>query len=135
MEHTLELTGSALKKPTTFTYAQLAQMRLSPLYDVLMQKSHSPDEMTSWQGVRLAELLRLAEVTEGPLRLELKAKDGFEMRSTSEVMATALLALKNGKGEWLAKLEDKCPVRIVVPQKPGNYWIMNPIRISVEPAE
>ena len=135
VEHTLELTGSALGKPTVFTYTQLAQMPLSPLYDILMQKSHSPDEMTSWQGVRLAELLKAAEVKAGPLRFELKASDGFEMRSTSEVMASALLALRDGKGQWLAQLNEECPLRLVVPDKPGNYWIMNPILISVEPAE
>lgn len=131
----LEFAGSALGKPTVFSFAQLAQMELSPMYDVLMQKSHSPDEMTSWQGVRLAALLQATEAKEGALRLEFKAKDGFEMRSTSEIMASALLALRNGKGQWLADLDEECPLRLVVPDKPGNYWIMNPIRISVEPAE
>ena len=122
-------------KPTVFSFAQLAQMELSPLYDVLMQKSHAPDEMTSWQGIRLAALLRATKAKEGALRLEFKAKDGFEMRSTPDVMASALLALKDGKGRWLVDLDEKCPLRLVVPGKPGNYWIMNPIRISVEPAE
>jgi len=135
VDHTLEFTGSALEKPTVFTYTQLAQMELTPLYDVLMQKTHSADEMTSWQGIRLATLLQAAKVKEGSLRFELKAKDGFEMRSTSEVMASALLALKDGKGKWLAQLNEECPLRLVVPDKPGNYWIMNPISISVEPAE
>jgi hypothetical protein len=45
---TLELTGTGLGKPTTFTYEQLGKMPMKRLDDVLMRKTHSDDTTMSW---------------------------------------------------------------------------------------
>jgi len=135
VEWTLELTGSGLGKPTLFTYEQLAGMEMVRLDDVLMQKSHEPDESTSWQGPSLDTLLGAAEIKPGPKKLTLKAADGYEMDCTLKDMKSAIVALRDGRGRWLAELDAARPLRLVPPHKPGDYWVANLRRITVEPVD
>ena len=133
VEWALELTGSGLGRPAVFTFEQLAGMEMRRLDKVLMQKTRGPDELTSWQGPSLADLLRAGRMKPGPMKLTLAAADGYEMDCRVEEMRSAIVALKDGEGRWLAERGGGCALRLVPPQQPGNYWIMNLRRITVEP--
>ena len=122
-----------LRAATVFTFEQLRQMEMTRLDDVLMQRSHAPDETTSWRGPSLELLLRAAQIKPGPAALTLEATDGYHLRCTREDVAKAIVALQDGSGRWLADLDETCPLRLVPPNKTGNYWVMNPARITVEP--
>ena len=132
---TLRLTGSGLDKPATFTFEQLAGRTMARLDKVLMRKSHEEDEITSWEGPALADLLAEAKIKAGNMRVTLVAKDGYEMQATLEDMKDAVVALKDGEGHWLFDVEEDCALRLVPPHKPGNFWIMNLSAIRFEPAD
>ena len=130
---TIELTGSGLRKPTVFTFEQLARMEMARLDNVLMQKSHEPDETTSWRGPSLDTLLTTAQIKPGPVTLTMEAADGYEFECSRAEMASAIVALRDGTGRWLVEIDQTCPVRLIPPRKTGDYWIMNLSRITVEP--
>ena len=67
------------------------------------------------------------------MMLTLEAKDGYEAEVSLEDMGEAIIALQDGEGNWLADRDQPCPLRLVPPHKPGNYWIMSLVRITVEP--
>lgn len=133
MEWTIELSGSGLGKPTALTYEQLTHMEITQVNDVLMRKSHGPDEMTSWRGVSLDAVLAAAEIKPGPVTLVFEAPDGYKVKCSREELGSAILALQDGGGRWLADLDRARPIRLVPPEKPGDYWMANPGRITVEP--
>ena len=130
---TIELTGSGLGKPTVFTFEQLARMEMTRLDNVLMLKSHEPDETSSWRGPSLDVLLTAAQIKPGPMNLTMEAADGYEFECGRRDMASAIVAIQDGTGRWLAEIDRTCPVRLVPPRKPGDYWIMNLSRITIEP--
>ncbi len=129
----LELAGPGLGKPTVFTFEQLARMEMTRLEDVMMLKSHEPDETTSWEGPSLEALLAAAQIKPGPMTLRIAAADGYGIGCAREDLKSAIVALKDGEGRWLAEIGDKCPLRLVPPDKPGNYWVMYLTRVTVEP--
>ena len=134
MEALLELTGSGLGKPTVFTFDQVAAMKMTTLDKVDMLKSHEPDEVTSWRGPTLESLLAAAQIKPGRMVLAFDAADGYGFDCSLEDMESAIVAVQNGEGRWMSESDANCPWRIVAPKKPGNYWMMNPRRITVEPA-
>ena len=133
VEWTIELTGSGLGKPIAFTFEQLARMEMTRLDNVLMQKTHGPDEMTSWRGVPLDALLAAAQIKPGPMTVLFEAPDGYKIRCSREELRSAILALMDGSGQWLSELDAAHPIRLVPPDKTGDYWMANPGRITVEP--
>jgi DMSO/TMAO reductase YedYZ molybdopterin-dependent catalytic subunit len=130
---TIELTGSGLHRPMTLTFEQLARMETVRLDEVLMRTSHGPDRMTSWLGPPFEALLEAASVKAGPMTVTLHASDGYTIGCRREELRSAIMALQNGDGHWLSELAEGCHLRLVVPDKPGNYWITNIRRITVEP--
>jgi hypothetical protein len=134
MEWTIELTGSGLEQPTVFSYRQLAEMDMVLLENVLRQMSHFPDERGSWRGPSLDALLRQGKIKPGPMNFVLEAMDGYRIDATREDLTSAIVALQDGEGRWLAELGKRRPVLLVVPERPGNYWVWNLRRISVEPS-
>lgn len=130
---TLELTGVGLGKPTTFTYEQLVSMEMVKLENVLMKMTHEPDKRVSFAGPSLASLLATAEIKPGPMTVKFEAEDGYAVKCSTEDLKSAILALKDGQGHWLARVGKKCPIRLVPPEKPGNYWVMYLNRVTVEP--
>ncbi len=132
---TLELTGSGLGKPTVFTFGQLAHMPMTRLDNVLWQKTHEPDEVTSWRGPALQALLAAAEVKPGPMAFTLEAADGYQKRCTDADVSSAIVALQDGDGRWLSEVSRRSGLRLVPPKLTGNYWIRNISRITVELAE
>jgi len=130
---TIELAGSGLDKPTTFTFEQLGAMPMTKLGDVLMLKTHEGDELTGWEGPALDTLLAAARIKPGPMTLRLEAADGYEKTATLAELEGAIVALKDGKGRWLTESKNRSIVRLVPPKKPGDYWISHLSRITVEP--
>ena len=128
---TLELTGSGLGNPTTLTFEQLGNMPMVRVDNVLMRKSHYEDTKTSWEGPALAA----AQMKSGPMKLTLEAEDGYKIEATLEDMKDAIVAMKDGEGRWLLRVDEDCELKLVPPHKPGNFWIMNLTRITVVPAE
>ncbi len=133
VKHTLELTGSGLTKPVTFTYEQLAAMEMTKLDKLLMLKTHEDDETTCWRGVPLDKLLATAGIKSGPMRVTLEATDGYSKQATLEELKSAIVALQDGDGGWLSQSGNKCPLRLVTPEMPGDYWIMYLSKVTVEP--
>ncbi|MCK4341729.1 MAG: molybdopterin-dependent oxidoreductase [Phycisphaerae bacterium] len=131
--YTLELTGVGLGRPAAYSFEQLSQMEVIRLDNVLMQKSHGPDEMTSWRGPALETLLKAAEIKPGPMYLTLEAMDGYKLRCTRLELDSAIIALQDGQGRRLSQLDNTTPLRLVPPKLTGNYWISNLVRIIVEP--
>ena len=133
MEVKLELTGAGLAKPMTLTFEQLASKKMTELDDVLMRKTHSDDEMTSWRGPSLESLLGEAGLKPGSMNVTLTAGDGYEVDTALDELADAVIAVKDGQGRWLAEVEESCRLKLVPPHMPGNFWIMNICRIKIEP--
>jgi hypothetical protein len=132
---TLELAGSGLGAPTVLTFEQLGNMPMVRLDNVLMRKTHDEDTVTSWEGPALEPLLAAAQIKPGPMRLMLEAEDGYKIEATLEDMKDAIVAMKDGEGRWLLRVDEDCELKLVPPHKPGNFWIMNLVRITVEPAD
>lgn len=130
----LELAGSGLGQPTVLTSEQVGRMEMTRLDDVLMRTSRGPDRVTSWRGPALDTVLAAAEVKPGPLKITVTAADGWEVNFTREQLESAIIAVQDGQGRWLAELDETCPLRLVPPNLTANYWLMNVCRISVEPA-
>ena len=134
MNWTLELTGSGLGNPTIFTYEQLARMDMTRLEAVTILRTHGPDETGSWEGPALDDLLAAAQIKPGPMTFTLEAADRYKMQATREDLKSAIIALKDAEGRWLADRNPKRPLKLIPPHKAGDYWIRNLSRITVEPA-
>lgn len=133
VEATIELTGPGLSQPRTFAFEQLAAMEMTRIDNVMMLQSHGPDEITGWRGPSLDVLLAAAGVKPGPMVLAFEATDGYGLDTSRQELGPAIVALQDGDGRWLAEIDRTCPLRLVVPDKPANYWIMNLQKITVEP--
>lgn len=129
----VELTGSGLTKPTTFTYAQLARREMVQLDNVLMQKTHDENSTNTWRGPALAALLADAGLKPGPMTLTFAADDGYSKDMSLADVSDAIIAMQDGEGRWLAEIDKKCPLLLVPPRKPGDYWVMYLNRITVKP--
>jgi DMSO/TMAO reductase YedYZ molybdopterin-dependent catalytic subunit len=129
----LEVTGPGVGQPTVVSYADLCTLDLAPSGDVLMQRRYEPDITTRWRGPPLDALLRRAQLQSGPMDVTLKAHDGYSIRCQLEDLAGAIVAVQDGNGAWLADLDATCPLRLVPPRLPGNYWVQNLTRVTVEP--
>ena len=131
---TLELTGSGLSNPTTWSYAQLAELEKSRASGRMECGTGRVDDLTVWQGPSLETLLTAAGAKPGPLVLSFEAADGFGVRCRREEAAGAVVALRDGKGRWLAEINDEVPLRMISPSQGAKFWIVNLTKIKVEPA-
>ena len=64
----------------------------------------------------------------------LSAADGYEIETSLSKLEGAIVALRDMEGRWLADTDANCPLRLVPPLLPGNFWVMNLCRVRVEPA-
>ena len=133
MEWTIEITGSGLGKTTVFTYQQFAAMEMTRLDNVLQQKTHFPDETSSWRGVPLDKLFDAVEIKPGPMTFTLEAVDGYQISGTREHLRSAIIALQDGDGRWLTEIGQRRPVKLIPPHATGDYWVSNLVRIIVSP--
>ncbi|UCE59822.1 MAG: molybdopterin-dependent oxidoreductase [Phycisphaerales bacterium] len=134
MNWAIELTGSGLNRPSTFTYEQLVQMDMTRLDDVTMLQTHGPDKKVTCAGPPLGDLLAAAEIKPGEMTVALEAADGYKKHCPLEDLRAAIIALQDEKGRWLAEVDRDCPLQLTPPHMPGDFWIKNLQRITVEPA-
>jgi hypothetical protein len=133
VDASLEIVGEGVANAVRFTFEQLASMPGTRLDNVLMRQSHDEDEPTSWQGVRLVDLVDQARPMAGELAVTLEADDGYQIETTLGEIDDAIVALKDGQGRWLAKSGKRFYLRVVAPRKTANFWVANVTRIRVEP--
>jgi hypothetical protein len=97
-------------------------MEQTELNDIMMEKSTGEDEVTSWSGPSLDDILAQAEAGE-PASVTAVAADGYAIDVTSDELQGAIVALKRGD-EWITEAEpDKGPIRLVTPETPANRWV------------
>ncbi len=130
---TLELAGSGLASPRSFTFAEMARMPMVNLNEVKQLRSHGPDGVESWRGPALAHLTAEAGIKPGPMTVIVEASDGYQKECTRDDLEYAVVALQTGEGVWLADKTPKRPIKLIPPKKAGDYWIRNVSRITFEP--
>jgi DMSO/TMAO reductase YedYZ molybdopterin-dependent catalytic subunit len=128
----LSISGE-VSNPTTFSYKELAGMKLVDLSDVYMEKSHGEDEVRSFSGVDLASLLEAAGAPEDFSSITAYAADGYAIEISKDELVDGIVAMKDG-GDWIAKGDtDEGPIRLVFPSTPANRWIYQVTEIVVNP--
>ncbi len=125
----LKISGD-VDNPVTFTYKELVKKDRIDLNDIQMEKSTGEDEIRSWSGVRLSELLNEAGAGDFSTITALAA-DGYAIEVSADELDNAIVALKDG-GEWIADVSpDKGPIRLVTPETPANRWVFQLAEIQV----
>ena len=125
----LQISGD-VENPTSYTFQELAKMEQMTLDEVMMEKSTGEDEVTSWSGVALSDLLNEAGAGDFSTLTALAA-DGYAIEITADELDNAIVALKDS-GEWIADVSpDKGPIRLVTPETPANRWVFQLQEIQV----
>jgi DMSO/TMAO reductase YedYZ molybdopterin-dependent catalytic subunit len=126
----LQVSGD-VASPLTLSYEDLTEMPQVELNDILMERSTGENVVTNWSGVSVAEILREAGAPEVYTSVTAFAADGYAIEITSDELAEAIVALKDGR-EWIADATpDKGPIRLVCPQTPGNRWVFQLMELQV----
>ena len=125
----VKITG-AVSNPMAITYSDLTKREMVTLKDVLMRKSQGEDQINTWEGPALAAILEEAGISANATGLVCIAADGYAREMTMEDLKDGIIALKMD-GEWIAAAEPSNPLRIVLPDKPANFWISQLTEISV----
>jgi len=132
VEWTVSFTGAGLERPQEFSYRRLAEMEMVPLVGVMQHKTHFPDERKSWRGPLLADLFHETGLKPGPMRITLEALDGYEKSCRVDDLDSAIIAVQDGEGRWLAE-RGRVILVFVPPKLMGDFWIRNLTRIHCEP--
>ena len=118
----LKVSG-AVDTPLTLAHGDLAKMPEVDLEDILMEKSLGEDEIGSWSGAALDQILEQAGASADFSSVTALAADGYAIEISKDELQGAIVALKKD-GEWITKAEpDKGPIRLVCPQTPANRWV------------
>ena len=123
-----------VEQSMTYTFQDITELQRARLTDILTRNPENPSEKVSWEGVTLFLLLRepggvdyQSGVTWWAL---ITLADGSRHRLSLADLRGAIIALKDGEGNWLAETE-KWPVRLVAPNRPSNDWLWGPVRITI----
>jgi DMSO/TMAO reductase YedYZ molybdopterin-dependent catalytic subunit len=122
--------SGAVSNPMTLTYNDLAKREMVTLENVLMRRSQGEDRTNTWEGPALAAILEEAGMSANATGLVCSAADGYAMEMTMDDLKGGIIALKVD-GEWLATEDPSDPLRIVLPDKPANFWVRQLIEINV----
>ena len=123
--------SGAVGKPLTLSYSELARMPQTDLSDVFMDKSLGEDEVGSWSGVVLEEILKQAEASPNYSSVTAIAADGYAVEISKDELQGAIVALQEN-GEWIATADpEHGPIRMVCPQTPANRWVFQLQEIQV----
>jgi hypothetical protein len=118
----------------TYTYPEIVKLRREKLTDILTQNPENPDELSSWEGVTLLQLLRKPGGVGYYIDISWWAlvtlADGTSHRMSLSDLHGALIALKDGAGNWLADT-DTAPLLLVAPTLPSSEWLAGPVRITI----
>jgi hypothetical protein len=117
----------------TLSYQDILKIRREKLTDVPTQNPQNEDERTSWEGAFLTLLFRKTGKVEYDIRWQavITFADGTSRRFSLADLVGAMLAVKDGEGNWLAET-DEAPLRLVIPNKPSSDWLAGPVRINVQ---
>ncbi len=130
VDWSLSVSGD-VSNPVTISYKELAKMPQTDLKDVFMDKSIGEDEVGSWSGVPVADLLQQAGAPDDFVSVTAVAGDGYAIEITRDELQNAIVALKQ-EGEWIQKTDpDHGPIRMVCPQTPANRWVFQLLEIQV----
>jgi DMSO/TMAO reductase YedYZ molybdopterin-dependent catalytic subunit len=123
-----------VEQSVTYTFQDIAELQRARLTDILTRNPENPDEKVSWEGVTLFLLLQepggvdyQRSVTWWAL---ITLADGTRHRMSLADLRGALIALKDGEGNWLAETE-AWPVRLIAPNRPSSDWLWGPVRITI----
>jgi hypothetical protein len=121
-----------VNQPVTYTYADLVQLRRARLTDVLTRDPDNPGEKESWEGITLFLLLQEPGGVEYGVDswALITFADGSTRRFSMADLRGALIALKDGEGNWLADMGES-PLRLIPPNLPSSNWLVGPVRISI----
>lgn len=121
-----------VNQTVTYSYQDLVTLRRAKLTDILTQNPQDPNETTSWEGVTLFLLLQKPGGAQYSVQswAQVTLADGASRRFNLSSLRGALIALKDGDGNWLADTSD-APIRLVAPILPSSDWVQGPVRITV----
>lgn len=132
VDWTLSITG-AVDSPTVFSFAELADLPMVDLENILMEKSRGEDEFRSFSGVELTLLLKSVGAAEDFSSITAKAADGYAIEIPVDEMVEGIVALKDGD-DWIVQSDPKAgPIRLVFPATPANRWVFQATEIIVNP--
>ena len=125
--------SNEVNTPTTFTFDDLSNMAFVDLDDIMMERSHGEDEVRSFSGVLIEELLALADAPDDFSTITAIAADGYAIEISRNEMENGIVALKQG-GKWIANVDpDEGPIRMVFPDTPADRWVFQVTEIVVNP--
>jgi hypothetical protein len=121
-----------VNQPVTYAYGDLVELRRARLTDVPTRDPENPDEKESWEGITLFLLLQEPGGVEYNVDswALITLADGSTRRYSMADLRGALIALKDGDGNWLADLGES-PLRLIPPNLPNSDWLEGPVRISI----
>jgi len=122
--------SGAVSNPMTLSYADIAKRDMVTLVDVLMRKSQGEDTTNDWEGPDLMAVLNEAGMSANATGIVCTAADGYAREMTMADLDNGIIALKMD-GAWVAAEDPTNPLRIVLPDKPANFWISQLVEISV----
>lgn len=128
----IEVSG-AVGQTVTVSYDDLAGMKQVKLHDVVMRKSRGEDELTNWEGPAMREVLDKAGLKPSATGITALAEDGYAIQIPLADLDKAIIALKRDDKSIAA--DGKGAVRLVVPDKPANFWILGLRKVKVEEGE
>lgn len=122
-----------VENPVNFTYKELAAMEMVDLNDVLMEKSRGEDEVRSFSGVPIADLLEIAGAPSDFSAVTAIAADGYAIEITKDELVDGIVAIKQSD-KWIVDADpDAGPIRLVFPMTPANRWVFQVTEIVVNP--
>ncbi len=121
----------AVESPLDLSFKDLVKLPQTDLNDIMMDKSIGEDELTTWSGVKLDELLSQAGAAADFATITAIAADGYAIEISKDELKDAIIALKQND-EWIQKLDrEHGPLRLVCPQTPANRWVYQLTEIQI----
>jgi DMSO/TMAO reductase YedYZ molybdopterin-dependent catalytic subunit len=120
-------------QPVTYTFRDLVNLRRARLTDVPTRDPANPDEFTAWEGVTLFLLFKQPAGVEYSVSwwALFALSDGSSRRFNMSELRGALIAFKDGDGNWLYE-SGPAPIRLIAPNRPSDEWLYGPVRITVQ---
>jgi len=118
----LEVFGENVRNPLSLSYEELKAMNMVKKKAILICPSFFAD-YAEWEGVPLADILKLARVKKDYKKVIFKAEDGYRTSfDKNEIEKQLLFLALSVNGEVLPK-EHGFPVRLVAEDTLGGSWV------------
>jgi DMSO/TMAO reductase YedYZ molybdopterin-dependent catalytic subunit len=132
VDWTVEISGS-VDKPANVTYDEMLAMKQVKLQDVVMRKSRGEDQKNSWEGPLAMDVLAKAGLKSSATGITAMAADGYAIQIPKADLEKAIIAVK--MDDKSINAEGKGAIRLIVPDKPANFWILGLKKMKVEEGE